>query len=113
MKRISRKYVFNSKEQFETKVSVFKDTEHDSFTPNFHHFAEVGHELLEPREIDENGEVIKESVYSDKYLVDAAWFKSQLKFEDGEYKCPYGWATYKVTPKAPLYIMRGLEKTYE
>ena len=113
MKRICRRYVFNSKEQYQDKIREFKDSEFEGYTPNSHFFVSRGHEVLEPQETDENGEITKEAVLSDKYLADVAWIQKELEFEDNVYKCPYGWATYRVVPSNPTYVLRGMEEFYD
>ena len=114
MKRICRRYVFNTKEQFLEKKAVFKDVEKENFVPNNHHIVGIGHELLEVQEIDEIGEVTKEAVYSEKYLADVAWIQNELEYdeENNEHKDPYGWATYRVTPKEPIHSMWGFKGKY-
>ena len=115
MRRTTRRYVFNTIEQFETKLKVFRDSEHENFIPNYHHIVNWGFELLEPQEVDESGKITKEAVYSERVLIDASWFKIHLEYDeqDNEYKFPYGWATYRVTPENPLHCLRGLENTYD
>tara|TARA_R100000388_G_C7235328_1_gene157463 strand:+ start:450 stop:785 length:336 start_codon:yes stop_codon:yes gene_type:complete len=59
--------------------------------PNHGHaIVEIGYIVLEDGVTDENFNVIKEPVFSDKYHVDVMW--------DGLEDHPYGWKSYAVTP---------------
>ena len=72
------KYEFDSLEQAETKINALGE-EHN------HTIVKLGNIVLEQGEYDEDGNVIKEPVYSLKYSVDAMWI--------GLDKHPYGWGT--------------------
>ena len=85
------KYQFDSKEQFEGKFKALGVTtdEDGNEVPNHPHVAvRLGHIALEQAEYDEEGEVVKEAVYSTYYSVDMA-FKG---LDDH----PYGWKSYAI-----------------
>jgi len=77
------KYEFNSKEQADSKIEALGE-EHN------HTIVKLGNIVLQQAELDEDGEVITEAVFSDKFHVDVMWI--------GLDSHPYGWATYAVTP---------------
>ena len=86
------KYEFDSKEQFEDKVSKLEEGHN-------HCIVKLGNIVLEPAEYNEEGEVTKEAVLSNKYHVDVAWRINDSYNEEGELvkaKHPYGWASYSV-----------------
>jgi len=75
------KYEFNSKEQADSKIEALGE-EHN------HTIVKLGNIVLQQAELDEDGEVITEAVFSDKFHLDVMW--------DGLDSHPYGWATYAV-----------------
>ena len=84
------KYIFDSEEQAETKIKGLGVDEDNNPTHN-HAIVRLGHEVIEEGETDGEGNVIKEPVLSDKYLID---FINLFNFDD--YWC------YKVTNKQRL-----------
>lgn len=87
------KYIFESKEQAEYKIKslgVKKGENGNEYPTHSHAIITLGHEVIEEGKTDEKGNVIKEPVLSDKYLVDVVW--------NGIEKHPYGWKSYAVTP---------------
>jgi len=86
------KYEFDSKEQFEDKVSKLEEGHN-------HSIIKLGNIVLEPAQYNEEGEITKEAVLSSKYHVDVAWRINDSYNEEGELvkaKHPYGWASYSV-----------------
>ena len=75
------KYEFNSKEQAQEKIEALGE-EHK------HTVKELGFIALNQAEIDEEGNVITQPTYSDKYCVDVAWIDIDSH--------PYGWKTYAI-----------------
>ncbi len=75
------KYEFNDESQVDTKVAALGE-EHN------HSIVKLGNIVLQQAELDEEGDVITEAVFSDKFHVDVMW--------DGLDSHPYGWATYSV-----------------
>lgn len=76
------KYEFKSKEQVQDKI---EDLQEGTFL-----IVELGHIVLEEGEYklneDEEMQLIKEPVISDKYHVDVIWYDIESH--------PYGWKTY-------------------
>jgi len=91
------KYIFDSEEQAETKIKglgVDTDDNGNEYSTHNHAIVRLGHEVLEKGEFDAEGNVIKETVLSDKFLIDVAW--NDIKDH------PYGWKSYAVTPSGEL-----------
>ena len=91
------KYIFDSKEQAETKIKglgVDSDENGVEYPTHIHEIVMLGHEVIEEGETDVDGNVIKDVVLSEKYLIDVLW-------NDIE-EHPYGWKTYAVTPSGNL-----------
>jgi len=61
------KYKFNSKEQVQAKIDTLNEE------PNNHTFVHLGHIILAPAVINEEGEVVTEAVVSEKWHVDVLW----------------------------------------
>tara|TARA_R110002072_G_scaffold83382_1_gene189305 strand:- start:263 stop:565 length:303 start_codon:yes stop_codon:yes gene_type:complete len=76
------KYEFTSKEQAQTKIDALNEE------PNNHTIVTLGHIVLEPAVIDEDGVVITEAVLSEGWCIDAIWI--------GLTDHPYGWKSYDV-----------------
>tara|TARA_R110002153_G_scaffold144161_1_gene295314 strand:- start:38 stop:346 length:309 start_codon:yes stop_codon:yes gene_type:complete len=76
------KYEFKSKEQVQDKI---EDLQEGSFL-----IVELGHIILKEGEYelneDEEMQLIKKPVFSDKYHVDVIWYDIESH--------PYGWKTY-------------------
>ena len=75
------KYEFDSEAQANTKINALGE-EHN------HTIVKIGNIVLEQGEYDEEGNVVVEPVYSDKYSVDTMWI--------GIESHPYGWATRSI-----------------
>ena len=73
------KYEFESQGQADSKIKSLGDN-------HPHSVFKIGNIVLEPTEYDEEGEITKEAVYSNKYSVDALF----VGLEDH----PYGWKRY-------------------
>ena len=80
------KYEFNSKEQAESKIAAFNGESHS--------FVKLGFALIEKPTYDDEGNLLTEAVFSDKYMVDVAW--EYLADEEGNVDHPYGWKSYAV-----------------
>ena len=76
------KYNFTSKEQANLKIDALNEE------PNKHAIVTLGHIVLEPAVIDEDGEIITEAVLSEGWHLDVLW----IGLDDH----PYGWKSYNV-----------------
>ena len=76
------KYNFTSKEQANLKIDAL------NVEPNNHTIVTLGHIVLEPAVIDEDGEIITEAVLSEGWHLDVLWI--------GLENHPYGWKSYNV-----------------
>ena len=76
------KYNFTSKEQANLKIDALNEE------PNNHTIVTLGHIVLEPAVIDEDGVVITEAVLSTGWHLDVLWI--------GLTDHPYGWKSYNV-----------------
>lgn len=95
------KYIFDSEAQAETKIKGLGVDDDNNPTHN-HAIVRLGHEVIEEGETDAEGNVIKETVLSDKYLIDVVW--------NGIEEHPYGWKSYAVTPSGePLHNFYGID----
>lgn len=95
------KYIFESEEQAENKIKGLGIDEDNNATHN-HAIVRLGHEVIEQGETDAEGNVIKEPVLSEKYLIDVVW--------NGIEEHPYGWKSYAVTPSGePLHNFYGID----
>ena len=95
------KYIFDSEAQAETKIKSLGVDEDNNPTHN-HAIVRLGNEVIEEGETDAEGNVIKETVLSDKYLIDVVW--------NGIEEHPYGWKSYAVTPSGePLHNFYGID----
>ena len=85
------KYEFDSLEQANSKIKslgVLKDENDNGIPSHPHTIIRLGFLVVEQGEYDDEGNVIKEPVYSDKYSVDTIW-----KDIDNH---PYGWKSYYI-----------------
>ena len=98
------KYVFNSKEQAEEKIADLSSTnEAGEVLGHPHDIVKIGYELItEAATIDEEGNVVIEAVYGDKFLVDVLWNTPMADH-------PYGWKTYSVEPSASKHRFVGVD----
>ena len=76
------KYEFTSKEQANLKIDALNEE------PNNHTIVNLGHIVLEPAVIGEDGVVITEAVLSEGWHLDVLWI--------GLTDHPYGWKSYNV-----------------
>jgi hypothetical protein len=67
-----RKYEFGSKSAASAKINALGIDEEGNPTHN-NAIVRLGHILVTPAEIDEEGNIITEAVLSDNYLVDVLW----------------------------------------
>lgn len=80
------KYEFKDKNQADKKIKALIKTDADgNDIPHNNTVVVLGYLTLEQAEYNEEGEVIKEAVLSDKYCVDVLWSDKQAR----------GWSTYK------------------
>jgi hypothetical protein len=97
------KYVFNTKEQAEEKIADLSTTnEAGEVLGHPHDIVKIGHELITQAEIDDEGNVVTEAVYSDKFLVDVLWNTPMADH-------PYGWKTYSVEPNGTKHRFVGVD----
>lgn len=84
------KYEFINQEQAQTKIDALgleTDENGNNYPTHNNTVVKLGYITLEQGEYDEQGNVIKEPVLSDKYSVDVLWI-------DGIEA--YGWKSYRV-----------------
>ena len=85
------KYEFYSKKQAKKKtdaLGIAIDENGNEYPTHKHAIVQLGHIVLEPAIINEDGEVIKKAVLSKKWHLDVMWFG----LEDH----PYGWKSKSV-----------------
>jgi len=95
------KYEFNSAEQFNAKMDALHDIDQEgNEIPKIKFaFVPLGYIVLEKAIYNEQGEEVKEAVYSEGYHVDMAWFLEDTFDEEGNLEKkdhPYGWKSYSV-----------------
>ena len=76
------------KEQADSKIRAFGE-EHN------HSFVQLGFVILEQDVCDEEGNVLTEAVYGDKYMIDVCWINLEQD-EEGNIDHPYGWKSYAI-----------------
>jgi len=91
------KYVFNDKEQADSKIASLYDEEGNK-SVNFTSIS-LGKFVLSKGEYDNECNVVKEPILSDGYAVDILWYD----FEES----PYGWKTYEVNPTVTKHTIYG------
>ena len=96
------KYVFNDKEQAEEKIADLYLGDNGEPIGVPHDIIRVGHEVISKAEFDDEGNVTKEQVNSDKYLVDVCWNTPIVDH-------PYGWKTYSVEPTSSSHGVVGID----
>jgi len=98
------KYEFTSKEQAQTKIDALEvstDENGNEYPTHKHTIVTLGHIVLEPAVIDEDGEIITEAVLSEGWHLDVLW----IGLDDH----PYGWKSYDVDlPNEGLHGFAGL-----
>ena len=82
------KYEFISSEQAETKIEAL-GVDSSGEATHSHAIVRLGNIILENEEYDEEGNIKKDIVLSDKYHLDVLW----VGLEDH----PYGWKSYAVS----------------
>jgi hypothetical protein len=85
------KYEFKDQKAAEAKIKALGvDTDEDGneYPTHRHAIVKLGHIVLEQGEYDEEGEVIKAPILSDKYHIDVMWVGLQDH--------PYGWKSAAV-----------------
>ena len=85
------KYQFDSKEQGISKIASLgsaTDENGNEYPTHNHTIVTLGHIVLEPAVIDEDGVVITEAVLSEGWHLDVLWI--------GLTEHPYGWKSYNV-----------------
>ena len=88
------KYSFKSKEEAQKRIDalgIATDEDGNKYPTHKHTIVHLGYITLENSVINEDGEVITESVLSEDYCVDVLWIGLEAN-EDGVYSHPYGWA---------------------
>ena len=87
-----KKYEFNSEEQALEKIAALPhetDDEGNDYPTHRHTVVKLGYLPIEEPTVDDEGNVVTEGVYSDKYSVDVLW--SELD------ESPYGWKSYEIS----------------
>ena len=97
------KYVFDTKEQAEEKIAALYLGENGEPISVPHDIRKVGHEILSEAEIDSEGNITKERVESDKYLVDVCWNHPSIVSH------PEGWGEYSVEPTSSKHGFMGVD----
>ena len=85
------KYQFDNKEQAQTKIDALgtaTDENGNEYPTHKHTIVTLGHIVLEPAVIDEDGVIITEAVLSEGWHLDVLWI--------GLENHPYGWKSYNV-----------------
>ena len=85
------KYQFDSKKQGISKIASLgsaTDEDGNEYPTHNHTIVTLGHIVLEPAVIDEDGVVITEAVLSEGWHLDVLWI--------GLTDHPYGWKSYNV-----------------
>lgn len=99
------KYIFKSETEANDKIKklgVETDEDGNEYPSHNHAIVRLGHEVLEEGETDAEGNVIKDTVLSENYLIDVVW--------NGIEEHPYGWKSYAVTPSGePLHNFYGID----
>ena len=97
------KYVFNDKAQAEEKIADLYLGDNGEPIGVPHDIIRVGHEVISKAEFDEEGNVTKERVESDKYLVDVCWNSPSIVSH------PNGWGDYSVEPTSSSHGVVGID----
>ena len=99
------KYIFKSETEANDKIKklgVETDEDGNEYPTHSHAIVRLGNEVIEEGETDAEGNVIKETVLSDNYLIDVVW--------NGIEEHPYGWKSYAVTPSGePVHNFYGID----
>ena len=96
------KYEFKDEATALSKVKSLgtaTDEEGNEYPTHPHAIVKLGHIVLEQGEYDEDGEIVKAPVLSDKYHLDVAWKLSDTYDEEGNLikaEHPYGWKSSAV-----------------
>ena len=91
------RYKFNDIEQAANKIdSLFAIDSEGNKTPNSK-FAviDLGKFILQDEELDEDGNVVTEAIFTDGYAIDVVWHDLE--------ESPYGWKSYEITPNNPKH----------
>lgn len=72
MNKIFRKYTFSSEAAAKAAIAALGQDEEGN-PKHSHQIAELGHIVLTPAELDEDGEVVTEAILSEEYCVDVLW----------------------------------------
>jgi len=88
------KYECNSLEHAQSKIDAFGMDDEGNPTHN-HAFVMLGYNVLQEATYDDEGNVLTEAVYGDKYMVDAYW-RDLEQDEEGNVDHPYGWKSYSI-----------------
>ena len=85
------KYEFDSLEQANSKIrglGTERDEDGNDVATHPHSVVRLGFLVIEEGQYDEEGNVVKEAVYSNKYSVDAMWVDTESH--------PFGWKSYAI-----------------
>ena len=106
---IYKKYVFNNKEQAESKIDAFfeLDEEENKVQKVNASFINLGKFVLVEGKRNEDGEEIIAPILSEGWSVDVLWNDiSDTTDEDGVVtlgQSPYGWKSYEINPVTPMH----------
>ncbi len=92
------KYIFDNKEQAQTKIDALgtaTDEDGNEYPTHKHTIVHLGNIVLEQAIIDEDGEIETEAVLSEDWHVDVLWNVLEAD-EDGKVDHPYGWKSKSV-----------------
>ena len=96
---IYKKYLFNSKEQAETKVDAFTELneEGEKVQTVKAEFIWLDKFVLTQGEYDEEGVEIVAPIFTDGYALDVVWYDLD--------ESPYGWKSYEIEPLNPRHVI--------
>ena len=96
---IYKKYLFNSKEQAETKVDAFTELneEGEKVQTVKAELIWLDKFVLTQGEYDEDGVEIVAPIFTDGYAIDVVWYDLD--------ESPYGWKSYEIEPNTPKHVI--------
>ena len=95
MKRIFKKYEFESEDLANTRISALGE-DADGNATHRHSVVHLGYLWITPPEQEEDGTIITEGVRATMYSVDVLWVEQDILDENGEIDYPYGWISKEV-----------------
>ena len=100
---IHKRYKFKDKTQAVNKIDNLFVIDDDGNTTPKSKFAviDLGKFILQDEEVDEGGDVITETIFTDGYAIDVVWHDLE--------ESPYGWKSYEITPDNPKHKILSSE----